>query len=516
MLIVKEDAKYLGKFLVNENILNPSGAWEKLVKYEKNPDTADKYVREFFKHGGDTGYSHLFELRDMQREIDKAINPKLTLDKAWDAFKWPFETINKIIENTTRLAVYQTSREMGRSIERSISDAKEITLNFNRKGAGGGFSDYVMSAYLFVNAGVQALANFLGIFMKHPVKMTGLIGGYVSMGMITPLINAMLMGGDDDEYWNLPDYERQNNICLRIGDGFMKIPLPQELRVFNKIGDEIAQVIAGRKDFGDAFGSSLLGLLDLIPTDPMGAAETGTISSVLPDAFKLWFQLAENKNFTGSPIGKEKAWKNKALPEWRRENIRINREGEPITPGPVIFLTRMANYVTGGDNYEKGVINVNPDDVNHILRGYLGGFYQLATQPINSFVKRFYTSIKDMEEKNTGGDWRRMYDTLDKAKERTGQYRARIKDLKLEQYDMNLEKFVQDTIKLNKAYEQARIIERFGEVMEEKNKLLKDYGATEKISETDKERLREVNKALRDSILFYKSKLEEEMKNSVK
>lgn len=48
------------------------------------------------------------------------------------------ETLNEGIENNARFATFRASRHYaGRTKARSAYDAKEITVNFNRKGAGG-------------------------------------------------------------------------------------------------------------------------------------------------------------------------------------------------------------------------------------------------------------------------------------------------------------------------------------------------------------------------------------------
>ena len=52
-----------------------------------------------------------------------------------------FDEYNRAVENCARFAAFMTSREMGRSIDRAIYDAKEISVNFNKKGSGAKFYD---------------------------------------------------------------------------------------------------------------------------------------------------------------------------------------------------------------------------------------------------------------------------------------------------------------------------------------------------------------------------------------
>lgn len=44
--------------------------------------------------------------------------------------------MNRCAENVSRFTTYQTSREMGRGISESVRDAKEVTVNFNKKRCG--------------------------------------------------------------------------------------------------------------------------------------------------------------------------------------------------------------------------------------------------------------------------------------------------------------------------------------------------------------------------------------------
>ena len=49
------------------------------------------------------------------------------------------------IEQMTRFAAYVTSRDMGKDIKDAVNDAKELTVNFNRKGSGEMGQKYIVS-----------------------------------------------------------------------------------------------------------------------------------------------------------------------------------------------------------------------------------------------------------------------------------------------------------------------------------------------------------------------------------
>lgn len=372
ILPVKEDAKYAIQF--QRNMLKSAGALQRYIRGKADlTKQQDRYVIEYIMNGAKTGFSHIVELQKIQKQIEREIKKgdnKSVFRHTLDAL----ESCNEFAENLSRLSVYITSREQGRSIVQSVSDAKKVTVNFNRNGAGGWGAAWFRSLYLFVNAGIQALSNFVKVAQKNKGKIALLISSYAMSGFLMPML-AALIGGDDglDEYMKLSDWERQNNLCLYTGNGFIKIPLPHELRVFHAMGDNIYQASFGKKDVTESILDVILGFSDLIPANPMGSIQ-GSWADIMPDATKPFFQLAANKNFTGSQITKENQDKDK--PGYLK--IRTNKKGQPYAPAFLVKLGESLDSATGGDGVEKGLISFNPDEVNHILRGYFGGLYGLG------------------------------------------------------------------------------------------------------------------------------------------
>ena len=208
----------------------------------------DRYVYEYMMNGGKTGYSALLSLDRIKRQIDKdimrevndtkvkkavrAINPKHLVDGML--------AVNEYIENLTRFQVYMTSRQMGRSVERSISDAKNVTLNFDQ---GGTQTSQLTPVYMFIRANLQGIYKSVNMYLDHPVKMTGVFAWRAAMGATLLPALAHLIGGDDgeEEYWKLSDNDRQTKTCIFLGwrdrgDGnggrfgyWLKIPVSQSI-----------------------------------------------------------------------------------------------------------------------------------------------------------------------------------------------------------------------------------------------------------------------------------------------
>lgn len=405
----KEGARYTGQFLKNYPVAMAILANDATFDFGDAKAKYKKYLKEFEMNGGETGYSHLLELQDIQKELYKKQKGKNYLNPVTD-----METIisvidagNKVIENSTRLAVYISSRENGRSIERSVSDSKEVTLNFNRRGSGIMGAAEVQSLFMFVNAGVQALANFGHVYKMHPAKMSATIGAYAAVGFIMPMIISMI-GGDDDEkeYMNMSDWDRQTNLCLPTGGGFAKIPLPQEMRIFFKLGDEVYKLYTGRTEYSETAMATLKSAADMIPISPLGTIAAGEVNDfgdfirvISPDAIRGVAELATNTNFMGGQIYDKYKADKEDIPGYQK--ARINRVGETRAPESIVGFTHWLDNLTGGDNVKKGAVSLNPDVVNHLAKSYLGGMYSLIAEGEKSFTKRFYTSNADIEEKNT-------------------------------------------------------------------------------------------------------------------
>ena len=101
-------------------------------------DKVDKMFYDFIMNGGETGYNFIHDADDIKGEISKKLK---ALDgagfrEALSALNDGVDTVNRWAEDVSRFAAYRTSIEHGRSVLRAVNDAKEVSVNFNRKGAG--------------------------------------------------------------------------------------------------------------------------------------------------------------------------------------------------------------------------------------------------------------------------------------------------------------------------------------------------------------------------------------------
>lgn len=143
---VRETPNYAIKF--NKNFLkcNPAMLYKLLQKHNSGTldmnNEMERAFHQFMMNGGETGYTVVKDIEKQKKLIKKYVRMKdasIPAEAAWKFLGDKLDDINRSVENCARFAAYLTSRQMGRSVERSVWDAKEVSVNFNKKGAGSTF-----------------------------------------------------------------------------------------------------------------------------------------------------------------------------------------------------------------------------------------------------------------------------------------------------------------------------------------------------------------------------------------
>lgn len=353
----------------------------------------ERLFREFLMNGGETGFTQLNTVenakRDMQRFLKEARGGASRLPrKAWRSFWNGVEFLNRSAEDTTRFAVYMTSRQQGRSVNRSIYDAKEITVNFNKKGSGAWGAKYLNFFYVFFNAAMQALANAGRLVYRNPGKASIAMGVFMSSGFLLPLISNIMAGlwggGDgDDDYWNMPEWVRRNNLVIYIPftKKYLTIPIAHELRPFYGIGEIAYSILCGKETVEDGLWKAVEGFTGLLPVDYTGNG--GNLkANFAPTILQPIVQVDQNVNYFGKPIYRNTPW-NEDQPEWTKTY--------KSTSGLLVDASRMLSEALSTTD-EYGVKHypehwytgdVNPAVVEHLLESYTGGL----GKTVNGFGK---------------------------------------------------------------------------------------------------------------------------------
>lgn len=409
-VFVTENFRYFKDFSGNQRraLFGLRSLGRNLYKYRRGEiDIADKeqaIFKEFMDNGGATGYTFVETqkeyAKDLANKLEKLsdgnigkLSPKELVSTVFECF----EFMGNVAELVNRYAAYKTSREHGRSIDRSINDAKEVSVNFNKKGAGkktksdkwyintaAWISEYGRDWVLFFNAAVQSMYKEYSMMRNHPIKGIGSrIAPLIFMGSSVSLLNNLFMpmlfaylgwdsDDDDRDYFDsLSDHERQNNICIRLTHGrWLKIPLSPELANYFKIGDIIAGQLSGKREV-EAMDVVKTGIDMVSPLNINWEYDSWKFAlNLLPTVVQPIAQNASNVNFMGNPIYKTSM--NKAN-DYDPEYTKVYRS----TSTTMVELSRALNSLTGGDDVKRG-LSFNPATWQNIFSGYTGGFGTVA------------------------------------------------------------------------------------------------------------------------------------------
>ena len=350
-------------------------------------DAQDRMFYEFMMNGGATGVTRLLnpeeykgEIADIAKEMQRG---KFHYAKVAKLVTKYVDLFGSVSEAITRFATYRTSRELGRSVARSVWDAKEITTNFNKKGAGskairkddgrwlrmsGETASFFKNFVIFTNANVQGFHNQWQLAKNNPKRFIArFVAKWVALGFAMPLINnllAGLFGGDDDHYQDLPETARRNSLCLFVPKvGWVKIPLGFGLRSAYALGGLLSERLFYPKGDYTSMTRSLFNLaLDLMPLS-MGSSEQDWWLNVVPSSLRPLAENIANKDWTGRPIVNENV--NENWSEYRRANNHTS----PVS----VYISEKLSDWTGGDEYTPGFVNLNPSQFEHIALGLLSG-----------------------------------------------------------------------------------------------------------------------------------------------
>jgi site-specific DNA-cytosine methylase len=414
---IREDAKY--NYLLRKNLATSWNLGFMLRDYQNgklrdkvnngNATPKEQMFYDFMMNGGETGFVSSLDVEDLKKKFKNDLKDldrwKTNPVKVGNTIMDGIEFLNRAIEDSNRFAVYMTSIQYGRSIDEAVNDAKNVTLNFNRKGTGEYGWQMIRNLYLFINPAVQSLQTLGALAKHHPFKFTAVTASWLASGALVPIVNAALMsllGGDDDKdkYWQFTKWDRRNNLIMWVPftHEYIKIPLAQEFRAFYGIGDMIASKMMGgelAEESWSQYAEDLLGqVVDMLPLDPTGY--DGNIAvSLMPNAIRPVFELAFNVDFTGKPLFKETEY-NKYDPNFTKAYVG--------TPDWLVRASKMVNSI--GNDYpdvQQNSIDAfgdprynlnNPAVVDHVLSSYLGGAYTMGSQVLGVLTK----SLNDPKE----------------------------------------------------------------------------------------------------------------------
>ncbi|EAV2594848.1 hypothetical protein KJJ74_002940 [Salmonella enterica] len=414
-----------------------------------------KTWKEFVEDGAKTGWFRMDDLNGQMKEMDHLVSLakggwKGQGIQSWHSFTKLVEDANNAVENALRLSAYKHARDAGISRAQAASLAKNMTVNFNRRGEQGVLLN---SLYMFANASIQGTANMMrslahlngdgpllqrlrwsNLNMAQKMALTAVGAGYL-LGSL----NRAGAGQDEDGvnwYDKVPDYVKEHNLVImkslfggKAGE-YWSIPLPYGYNMFYLLGSTAEGVTRGNLTASKAAGNIVGGMLGAF--NPLGSEDSKTLTGTLfknaaPTILRPVADLWANESFMGTPIYQENFLTGTPKPE--------STLGRRSTPEAYKAFANWLNTLTGGSQYRSGALDINPDKMKYWIDYVSGGMGRFAGKTIDAAAKT-YNGIDIPPQqipflgKISGkvmpyADQQAMYDHIDELR----QYNAELKSL---------------------------------------------------------------------------------------
>jgi N12 class adenine-specific DNA methylase len=344
-----------------------------------------KWYREFTMSGGRVFFNQVEDLDQIKGRLElaagssigsKSIKARQLFNKVRDTI----ESANIGVENAIRLSAYKNAREAGMSKADAASLAKNVTVNFNRRGTAG---PAMNAAYLFFNASVQGSTRLVTALQSKRVRK--IVAGIAVTGALVEVLNAMLSDDDEDGesyYDKISAFDKSRNIILMMPGGkgeHIKIPMPYGYNVFWVMGQTGAEIA---RRGGDRAMESMGNLASAIVTafNPIGGAES-LLNFVSPTIVDPIIDLERNRDYADRPIMPEASPYGPAEPDAQQYFSSVGLHWRAITDA----LTAL----TGGDDVQGGAIDISPETLEHlsgVVMGASGAFIDRSVSSVGKVV----------------------------------------------------------------------------------------------------------------------------------
>ncbi len=313
---------------------------------------------EFQREGGQTGFRDQFSKSAERAEALETELKRISEGKVKQAGRAIFDWLsdyNETMENAVRLAAYKAAKDKGLSVQQAASVAKNLTVNFNRKGQ---VATQAGALFAFFNASVQGTTRLAE-------TLTGPAGRkIVAGGLLLGVVQAMALaaaGFDDDEP---PGFAKERNLIIPTGDGkYLQIPMPLGFNVIPNTTRVLTEwALSGWRDPAKRLGEISGAFMEMF--NPIGNAGW-SLQTLMPTAVDPLVALRENQDWTGKPIA------------------RLDRSDLNPTPGYTRAketaswfskqLSYYLNLATGGTKYKPGGISPTPDQIDYLIGQVTGG-----------------------------------------------------------------------------------------------------------------------------------------------
>jgi len=338
---------------------------------QKEPtDNLGKLWKEMNAAGGMTGYRDVFAtIEERAKALDKAIaqvdrgGARRVLHEMLDMLV----DYNTAMEGAVRLSAYQVAVSKGMSRNKAASIAKNLTVNFNRKGS---WAKHAGPWFAFFNAAVQGTSRMVET-LSGPNGRRIIFGG-VGLGFVTTMVASALMGGDGDDedaqtpYQKIPDFVKERALIVPLsGEDYVAIPMPLGYNMLTNAGRVLAEQIMGSGKPGRGAGKAAVEGLSMVLSsfNPLGGSDI--VQTVTPTPVDWAVDLLRNKDWTGRAI----AMTDRSDLDPTPGHTRAKESATPWAKA----LSRGLNWVTGGTEFRPGAFSPTPDQIDFVIGTITGG-----------------------------------------------------------------------------------------------------------------------------------------------
>lgn len=251
--------------------------------------------------------------------------------------------LSQFMEQSTRIGVYRAALRSGMSPVEAAREAREGTINFNRRGSQ---MKEINSLLTFFNAGIQSSDKTIRVLAKDPL-------GLATKGLATitiPSLMFYMLNRDDQEYKELPRWQKDLFWMFKAGDTWVRIPKPFLYgQVFGSMPERFMEYVDTKDPAAfDKFKDSLYGSMSPIAGDPA--------SGLLATAVKPIIENQANWSF----------FRNRAI---------VSDVNKDLIPSE-----QYSKYDTETSKALGKLFNVSPSKIENLSQGWFGGSGRYALQ----------------------------------------------------------------------------------------------------------------------------------------
>ncbi|MCP1357404.1 LPD38 domain-containing protein [Aneurinibacillus migulanus] len=326
----------------------------------------------------------LLETRTMKEQLraDAKYGFMPTAFRGMRAFAEAFDEMVRIAEYT------QAKKKTGSRLEAALR-SRDVDIDFSRFGAKGVRQFNRIS--LFFNVALQGPEKIYRTFKENP-KQTMMRG---FMFLTLPTLALLAMNWDNEDYWELPQYERDMFWLFPTGNGkFFRVPIPFEWGILFKTMPERAFIWMKQKD------PEVKEFLDRI--------WEYTVPSVMPTFIMPFIEWMTEKR----------------LGLWY-----------DIIPAREKSLPPEMQYGPGTSEVSKGIgklFEVSPRKIDNLIRGTTGQLGDIALQTIDDITE--IVGIRPESPADKKGVWGKTFTTspFEKSSYHTEKFYKKLNKLEME------------------------------------------------------------------------------------